>query len=208
MTYILRIDSSARPTSGDSCSRALADRIITHLQGRRPDARIVTRDLAAAPLPHIVNETIQGFYTPPGQMTRDLEAALALSDTLIAEFKSADAVVISAPIYNFSIPSALKAWVDHVMRINHTFAFEDGQFRGLVADRPVYVAHAYGAGGYAPGGPLESYDFMRPYLTLLLNFMGMTSVETFAVEATTTDPAMAQAEMAEALATIDAHFAD
>lgn len=206
MTCILRIDSSARPASAGSRSRELADRIVGQLQTQQPGAEIVTRDLAARPLPHIANDTITGFYTPPERLTDDLTAALALSDQLIAELKSADAVVISAPIYNFSIPSALKAWIDHVMRINQTFAFEDGQFRGLVADRPVYVAYAYGAGGYASGGPLESYDYMRPYLTLLFNFMGVTSVESFAVEGTTADAAAVEASMAEALNQINVHL--
>ncbi|MDD7908335.1 NAD(P)H-dependent oxidoreductase [Pseudovibrio exalbescens] len=207
MTRILRIDSSARPGNGGSRSRELADQIVKNLKAQEPDAEVVIRDLAIAPLPHISNETIAGFYTPPEQLTDDLRAALSLSDELISELKSADTIVISAPIYNFSVPSALKAWVDHVVRINQTFSYEDGQFGGLVADRPVYVAYAYGAVGYAKGGPLESYDFMRPYLTLLLNFIGLTSVTSFSVEGTTADDAAVSASAVEALAQVDAQFA-
>ena len=208
MTRILRIDSSARPISGGSRSRELADSIVAKLLAKYPGAELVTRDLVATPLPHISNETITGFYTPPEQLTADLNNALALSNTLISELRSADAVVISAPIYNFSIPSALKAWIDQITRINETFAYEDGQFSGLLPDRPVYVAYAYGAGGYGTGRPLESYDFMRPYLTLLLRFIGLTSITSFAVEATTADAASVDAAMSGALAGIAAHFDD
>ena len=208
MTRILRIDSSARPISGGSRSRELADSIVAKLLAKYPGAELVTRDLVATPIPHISNETITGFYTPPEQLTADLNNALALSNTVITELRSADAVVISAPIYNFSIPSALKAWIDQITRINETFAYEDGQFSGLLPDRPVYVAYAYGAGGYGTGGPLESYDFMRPYLTLLLSFIGLTSITSFAVEATTANDASVDAAMSGALTGIAAHFDD
>lgn len=132
MTRILRIDSSARPVSGGSRSRELADSIVARLRSKNPGAELVTRDLVATPLPHISNETITGFYTPPEQLTADLNNALALSNTLISELRSADAVVISAPVYNFSIPSALKAWIDQITRINETFAYENGQHRGPI----------------------------------------------------------------------------
>lgn len=207
MTRILRIDSSSRPISGGSRSRQLADQIVACLQAQDPKAEIIMRDLADVALPHISNETITGYYTPPEQLTDRLKDALVLSDALIAELKSADALVISAPIYNFSIPSALKAWIDQITRINQTFAYEDGQFSGLVADRPVYVAYAYGAEGYGAGAPLESYDFMRPYLTLLLNFIGLSSVTSFAVEATTAAGPAVENSMAKALSHIRAHLA-
>lgn len=206
MTRILRIDSSSRPGSAGSRSRELADDIVKNLRAQDPQAEIVTRDLATVALPHISNETIAGFYTPTDQLTDGLKEALALSDELIGELKSADAVVISIPIYNFSIPSALKAWIDHVMRINQTFSYEDGQFGGLLADRPTYVAYAYGAQGYGAGGMLESYDYMRPYLNLVLNFMGISSISSFSIEATTADEASVVANMTEVLATVDSHF--
>lgn len=133
--------------------------------------------------------------------------ALALSDRVIAEVKAADAIVISAPIYNFSIPSALKAWIDHVLRIGHTFAYEDGQFQGLVEDRPVYLALSYGAGGYGDGGPLQSYDQMKPYLTMILNFIGLTSVTALSIEATTADAATIAAEREKAFAATRAALA-
>ena len=207
MTTILRIDSSSRPAAPEgtpvegSFSRALADRIVVRLGGARPGATVVQRDLVADPIGHIADATIKGYYTPPEAMTDELLAATAQSDALIAELGAAGAVVLSAPLYNFSVPSALKAWIDQIVRIGRTFAYEDGQFSGLLSDRPTYLALSYGAGGYAPGGPLEAYDFLRPYLTGLLNFIGLASVDVFAVEATTAPDAADR--LAAALAEVD-----
>ncbi|MEM8799213.1 MAG: NAD(P)H-dependent oxidoreductase [Pseudomonadota bacterium] len=211
MTTILRIDSSSRAVAAKgsetegSFSRALADRVVTHLADQHPGASIIERDLIANPIDHIADETIKGYYTAPEDMSEALKAATAQSDTLIAELKAADTIVISAPIYNFSVPSALKAWIDQIIRIGHTFSYEDGAFVGLVSDRPTYLVLSYGAAGYAPGGPLEAYDFLRPYLTGLMNFIGLTSVEVIVVEATTAPDA--QAHLAKANADVDARFA-
>ena len=197
MTTILRIDSSSRPSEPEggaegSFSRALADALVAKIASERPGTRIVARDLVADPIGPVADDTIKGFYTPPEVMTPALRAATAQSDALIAELKAADAVVISAPIYNFAVPASLKAWIDQIVRIGHTFSYKDGQFNALVADRPTYLVLSYGAPGYAPGGPLASYDFLRPYLVSLMNFIGLTSVEVFAVEGTTAPDAAAR----------------
>lgn len=212
MATILRLDASARTGTDDgsseqpSFSRKLGDAVQAHLVAR--DARLgASRDLGAQPLPAITDATIKGFYTPPEAMTDDLRAVTALSDTLIAEIEAADVLLITTPIYNFSAPAALKAWIDQIMRIGHTFAYENGAFRGLVEGKRAYVAYAYGAGGYGEGGALHSFDFLRPYLTLILNFIGIADVTSFAVEATTADPETVEAAMAKAFADIDAHFA-
>lgn len=90
MTCILRIDSSSRSMTEGSHSRRVADRIVSHLQNQHPDAQVITRDLIAAPLPHISNDTITGFYTPDHQMMNALRDATALSDTLIEELSQAN----------------------------------------------------------------------------------------------------------------------
>lgn len=203
MTRILRIDSSSRNVAEGSHSRRVADHVITHLLAQHPDAEVIDRDLIAAPLPHISNDTLNGFYTPEDQLTDTPRDATALSDALIEELASAESVVLSVPIYNFS---ALKAWIDHITRMGRTFTYEDGSFRPLLAGRPAYVIYAYGAGGYGAGGALESYDFMRPYLSMFLNFIGLTSVTDFMIEATTADPDTVAAQHARTLAAIDAHF--
>lgn len=207
MTHILRIDASARPaaTRGQdgSHSRALADHIMDRLTAAHPGATHTIRDLAAKPIPHIADATIKGYYTPPEAMTDRLRDATALSDKLIAEMGNADILVISLPIYNFAVPSAFKAWIDQIVRIGRTFAYEDGQFRGLVHGKRAYVALSYGAGGYADGGPLHAYDFMKPYVQMILNFIGITDVTFVAVEATTADPATVAQHRDAAMRAVD-----
>lgn len=213
MTTILKIDASARPgpahAAGEqaSFSRTLADAVQRGL-AKHHDAQVATvRDLAINPLPAIADATIKGFYTPSEAMDDRLRAATALSDTLINELEAADILLISTPIYNFSVPAALKAWIDQIVRINRTFAYENGQFSGLLKGKRAYVAYSYGAGGYGEGGPLQSFDFMRPYLTMILNFIGIEDVTSFAVEATTADAATVNAAMVAAIAGIERHFA-
>ncbi len=208
MTHILRIDASSRPAAYSdnrkgSHSRALANRIVANLKAKNDNAQVGHRDLSSDPIPHIRDATIAGFYTPPEELNDELRSALGLSDTLIAEVRSADAIVISCPIYNFTLPSSLKAWIDHIVRIGHTFAYEDGSFRGLVDDRPTYLALAYGAGGYRDGGTLESYDHLKPYLTMILNFIGIQSITAFAIEATTSDDATLSGEYEKAFLAVD-----
>ena len=212
MTTILRIDASSRPGPAlaagaeASFSRTLADALLEHLTTKF-DARLeAVRDLATNPIPAISDATIKGFYTPPEAMSDELQAATALSDTLIAEIEAADILLISTPIYIFSVPAALKAWIDQIVRIGRTFAYKDGEFRGLLKDKRAYVAYAYGAPGYGEGGPLEAYDYMKPYLTMILNFIGIEQVESFAIEGTTGEAGAVEAAMAAALASIERHF--
>lgn len=182
---LLRIDASSR--SEGSHSRRLADAVETHWKKRHPTGVVVLRDLALRPVPHIHASTIAGFYTPADQLTPQLKEATALSDELIGELKSASTVLISSPIYNFSIPSALKAWIDQVIRVGHTFAYDGSNFQGLVTGPDAVLALAYGAGGYE--GPLAAMDHLKPYLSALLGFIGIQNVRSVAVEATTADPA-------------------
>lgn len=196
MTTILRIDASSRVTG--SVSRGLGDHIERLLTARHADCRVLRRDLAATALPHIGQETIAGYYTPAGEMTDALRRATALSDELIAELKASDVVVLTVPMYNFSIPSALKAWIDHIVRIGHTFSYDGTSFAGLVGGKTVYVACAYGAVGYADGEPFAAANFVEPYLRFLLGFLGMTDTTFFGVEATTAGPEAVAANLEKA----------
>lgn len=192
---LLRIDASARQEG--SHSRQLADAVEATWLARHPNGRVLRRDLATQPLPHIAAATIQGFYTPPGQHSAELREATAMSDTLIAELKSADLLLISAPIYNFGVPSALKAWIDQVVRIGHTFAYENGNFSGLVPTPRAVLTLAYGAAGYQ--GPLAAMDHLKPYLVSLLGFLGIADVRVVATEATTADPETVERNVRAAL---------
>ncbi|MGH6649022.1 FMN-dependent NADH-azoreductase [Aquabacterium sp.] len=188
MATLLRIDCSARETG--SHSRSLADfaEALWRSENKTP-SHVNMLDLAIEPVPHIHESTIAGFYTPEDQHTPASRQATALSDRLIQQFTEADALLISVPIYNFSIPSGLKAYIDQIVRAGKTFGFdaERGLF-GLVKDKPVYIVSAYGAAGYAPGGQLASLDFVQPYLRSLLGFLGIANVHFFVLEGTTTEP--------------------
>lgn len=173
----------------------------------RPADRFVLRDLANTPLPHISAETITGYYTPADQLTPALRAATALSDTLIEELQSADVLVLSAPIYNFSVPSSLKAWIDHISRVGKTFAYDGKSFTGLLKAKRVYLLIAYGAGGYGPDGGLAALDHITPYLKQLFAFLGATDIRVIPLEATTADTATVEAGVRAAISAIDREVA-
>lgn len=196
MTRILRIDASSR--RGEANSRELANLFLSQWLLHEPDAQIVRRDLAEAPVPHIANETIQGYYTPAEQMTAALKTATALSDRLIAEVIEADVLLIATPMYNFTVPSALKAWIDQVVRIGRTFSYDGKEFAGLLPGKRAFVMVAYGAGGYLDGGPFAVADFVQPYLKFLLGFLGISDVTFVAIEQTTADAATIAAGRARA----------
>jgi FMN-dependent NADH-azoreductase len=180
---ILRVDASSRTDT--SYSRRIGDAVEKVLRERSPGARVLRRDLTATPPEHIQNPTIAAFYTPVEQMTSELKAAATLSDTIIAEVRAADLLLITTPMYNFSIPSALKAWIDQLVRIGHTFSYDGKSFAGLLSGRKAIVVVAYGAGGYLNNGALTAADFVKPYLTFLFNFLGIADVTFIPLEGTT-----------------------
>ena len=183
MPYILRLDASAR--HNESHSRRLADLVEARLLNNNSDLSVRRRDLSQDSLPHIKNETIAGFYTPDDAMTPALREATALSDELIVELMSADTLLISAPMYNFSLPSSLKAWVDQISRIGKTFSYDGIDFEGLVPAKRAILVFSYGASGYAGGGPMAGMNFLEPYLVSLMNFLGIENVKVLRVEGTT-----------------------
>lgn len=184
MTMLLRIDASSR--RHDSHSRSMADYFVERWFAAHPDDEIIVRDLVTQPIPHINADTINGFYTPEIEHDERLKRATALSDELIAELKAADVILINTPMYNFSVPSALKAWIDQVVRIGDTFSYTtEAGFSGLVSDKQAYVITAMGA--VFSNASMRPMDFMTPYIQTLLGFIGITNVEIIALEGTSTD---------------------
>ena len=202
MATLLRIDASAR-TKG-SYSRQLGDSFEASWRARHSGGTVVRCDLALTPVPQIADQTIAGFYTPAEAMTDALRDATALSDELIAELRAADELLVTTPMYNFGIPAALKAWIDQIVRIGHTFSYDGTSFTGLVTGKPVTIAIAYGAGGYGEGEALAALDLVRPYLATLFGFLGFTDVRFASVEATTGDPVALEAALDTARAAITA----
>ena len=186
MATVLRVDSSARVEG--SHSRDLADFFQQAWLQKYPNDEIVARDVTQPAIPHISNLAISGFQTPPDKHSPEMKDAVALSDSLVSELKQADVLLISVPMYNFSIPSALKAWVDQIVRVGHTFAVEGNDFRGLLTTKQAFILSASGAGGYESGGPFSALNFVEPYFQKLLGFLGVKEVLYFSAQGMMASP--------------------
>ena len=185
MSTLLRIDSSSR-TEG-SHSRALGDALQVQWLAHHEGGTVVARDLVKTPVPHIANLTIAGFFTPVEHQTPEIKAAIAFSDELVAEILAADEILVTLPMYNFGIPSALKAYIDHVSRNGKTFSVGPAGYKGLLNGKKTYIASSYGGAGYI-GGQMAEYNFVEPYLRTVLGFLGLTDITFFSVEGSNGDP--------------------
>ena len=172
MPTLLRIDASPR---GDySVSKTLGKHFTAEWEQAHPGGKVVVRDIATNSLPYVDLPWIAGAYSTPAQHTPEQKAAIKISDDLIQELFSADEILIATPMYNFSIPAALKAWIDHIVRFNVTF---NAQYQGLTPPgKKVKIILASG-GVYSPGSPTEGYNAAITYLKQILGFIGLTDVE-------------------------------
>lgn len=185
MATLLHIDSSL---NGDrSVSRALTQTFRQVWEAEHPGGTVVYRDLAAEPLPHTSAEVTSAAYTAPDDRTPGQQAAMARRELLIKELEDADAVVLGAPMYNWAIPSTLKAWLDQVIMMGRTTG-SDSVFAGT----PIVVVASRG-GAYGPGTPQEGNDFAIPYLRYVLGTQFGMAVDFVVPELTMarTIPAMA-----------------
>ena len=180
MKKILNVISSARGAASNSTQ--LASAIIRRLTDQYPGSTVKLRDLVERHYPHLEESHLNAFFAPAENATPEQKEATQHSNEAIEEVLDADIIVIGVPIYNFNIPSALKAWLDHLVRAGKTFSYQTGKPEGLVKDKKVYLAIA--SGGVYSDGPMKSYDFAEPYLRMILGFIGITDVTTFRVEGT------------------------
>ena len=189
MATVLQINSSAR-TGGNA--NQLAEKFVADWLEQRPEDRAIRRDLTANPIPHLTEETLNAFFTPAEQRDEALQAAVKLSDDLVAELLAADVLVIAAPLYNFGIPSTLKAYFDHIARAGITFRYTAQGPQGLLRGKRVYVLAARG-GNYS-GTPM---DTQTSYLRNFLGFLGLDDVTfVYAEGLALGDEAKARAEAA------------
>lgn len=171
---------SASPRHMDSHSRKAAVAAIAELQEHRPAWQVIERDLALEPLPHPDAAFVQASLMPDALRNAAQRAVLRQSEQLIAELASADAIVLSTPMHNFTLPSVLKAWVDHVVRPRRTFRLDARGKTGLLHDRPVRVVLACGGSlVVAPGGQV---DFAIPYLRYVFAVIGLRDFKAIALE--------------------------
>jgi FMN-dependent NADH-azoreductase len=170
MTKLLVVQTSPR---GDaSVSRHLTSRFLKEWQHTHPGGVITERDLATTQLPFVSGPWLQAYFTPPDQQSDEMKQALALSDELVSELLDADHIVIATPVYNYNVPAALKAWVDHIVRKGLTLGL-DG--RGLIKGKKATVLLASG-GVYTEGSPIRDRDIVPQYLRLILNVIGIDDV--------------------------------
>lgn len=170
MKTLLQIDTSIFSAGGQS-SR-LAQRFVAAWRDANPGARRVQRDLAKDPVPHLDAARFGAFLAKPAERSAEQQAAAAYSDALIAELKSADVIVLGLPLYNFGVPSTLKAWIDQVGRAGQTFNYTANGPVGLVTGKKAYVFAT--RGGLYQGTPA---DTQTAYVRDFLAFIGITDVE-------------------------------
>ena len=195
MTTILKVTSSINGADGDS-SR-LASQLVEALREREPQLKLIERDLAREPIPHLDAARFGAFITPPAQRTAEQQAVAAYSDALIDELKGADVLVLGLPMYNFGVPSQLKAWFDHIARAGATFRYTEKGPVGLLTGKKAYVFATRG-GKYA-GTPA---DTQTAYVRDFLRFLGIADVEFTYAEGLALGPAPREAALAQARAAV------
>jgi FMN-dependent NADH-azoreductase len=196
VSKILVVNSSV---SGDmSVSRSLVEHTVSALLDAGADGTVVHRDLGDGLIPHLTPATVLGIRAEA--KTADELSTSALSDELIDELRAADVIVIGAPMYNFSIPSSLRAWFDHVLRPRVTFAYGENGPQGLLTGKRAIVIEP--RGGVYSEGPTKAIDFQEPYLKQLLGFIGITDVSFIHAEKIGYGPEARQAALGAARAQI------
>lgn len=196
MKTLLQINASLHSEHGQSS--LLAARFVEKWQESNPGGKVLLRDLASAPPPHLTADRFQAFLTASENRTAEQQAHVAESDALIEELQAADVVVIGLPMYNFGIPSTLKAWIDHIARAGKTFKYTENGPSGLLADRPVVLFAA--RGGLYKDSPR---DTQSAYMTHFLNFIGIRDIEFVYAEGLAMGDGMRNEALNEAKSAID-----
>ena len=197
MKTLLQIKSSIFSDGGQS-SR-LAERFVAAWRASNPGGKVIVRDLASDPVPHLDAARFGAFLAKPEERTPAQQAVVDYSDALIGELKRADVVVLGLPMYNFGVPSTLKAYFDHVARVGETFKYTEKGPVGLLTGKKVYVFAA--RGGMYAGTP---NDTQTPFIRIFLSFLGMSDIEFVYAEGLAISEASKQHSLARAEAVIDA----
>src|SRR3954463_12111291 len=165
---ILQIKSSV--FNGNGQSSRLADEFVARLREEQPDLELIQRDLVADPVPHLDGARAGAFFAKPQERTPDQRAVIAYSDALIDELRRADVLVLGLPMYNFGVPSQLKAWFDHLARAGETFKYTEKGAVGLLTGKKAYVFATR-------GGVYGDKDAQSQFVRQFLGFIGIADVE-------------------------------
>jgi FMN-dependent NADH-azoreductase len=190
MKTLLKITAGMAGASGHSAQ--LAEQFAKEWLAQNPGARLVRRDLSAEPVPHLTTERFQAFSTPAENRTVQQQAIVSYSDALITELKTADVVVFAVPMYNFSVPSTLRAYFDHIARAGVTFRYSADGPEGLIKGKETIVFIA--RGGVYP----QEADTQTAYLRQFLSFVGLTPTRFVYAEGTALGDEMREQSLAKA----------
>lgn len=199
MSKVLLVTSSV--FGEQSKSAQLARELVEAWHGTHPGTTVVERALTPESIPHLSLDALGALMTPADKRSEAQHATVAFADRLIEEVEAADTIVLTAPMYNFSIPSTLKAWIDHVARAGRTFRYSPQGPEGLLKGKKVFVVTGRG-GVYTGDSPAKVLDFQEPYLRAVLGFLGLTDVNFIHVEGLKVSPEAAEQGVARARAAI------
>jgi FMN-dependent NADH-azoreductase len=184
MAHLLHIDSS--PRGERSRSRRFTREFVDTWKQAHPADTVTYRDIGHNPIPHLDEPWIAAAYTPAEQRTPELWDAIHLSDQLVDELLAADIYVIGVPMYNFSVPSTFKAYIDQIVRIGRTFEFApenfENPYKPLVLGKKMFIITARGSSGYGSGERYEMLNYQDPYLKTIFGFIGITDITFVHVE--------------------------
>jgi FMN-dependent NADH-azoreductase len=178
MTTILHIDASAQ--TDRSISRNLSAQFMKTWLAERPEVTVVRRDLSETPPSFITGEWIAACFTPEGDRTAEMHAALEESDELISELEAADIVVLGTPMYNYGMPAILKAWVDLVIRIGKTFTFDrargDYPLEPIFSGKTLVALTSKGEFGFSKGCIREEMNYLDGHIEAVAHYLGISDL--------------------------------
>ncbi|WNZ25805.1 FMN-dependent NADH-azoreductase [Leptolyngbya sp. NK1-12] len=184
MAHLLHIDAS--PRGERSHSRRMTREFVEQWKQTYANDTVTYRDIGRNSIPHVDEPWIAAAFSPPEQLTPQLQEAIHLSNQLVDEFLAADIYVIGVPMYNFSVPSGFKAYIDQIVRVGRTVAFEPNDsanvFKPLVLGKKMFIVESRGDSGFHPGGRYETMNHHDPYLVTVFGFMGITDITFIHVE--------------------------
>jgi FMN-dependent NADH-azoreductase len=178
MKHLLHVMSSLQ--AKESYSIKLGHAILEKIQEKYPGSTLEEVNLVDIDIPHLNPDVLRTFFIPRDQLTEEEKESILFSDKVVKQLLAADIIVIGAPLYNFTIHTALKAWIDHITRAGITFGYGENGPVGKVTGKKVYVAMS--SGGVYSEGPGKANDFVAPYLKSFLGFLGMTDLTVFRAE--------------------------
>jgi FMN-dependent NADH-azoreductase len=198
MKHILHLKSSIQGAA--SYSIKLGNAIVEKIQQKYQGSTLEEVDLVNIEVPHLNPDVLRTFFIPGDQLTAAEKESIRFSDAVVKQLLAADIIVIGAPLYNFTIHTSLKAWIDHITRAGVTFGYGENGPVGKVTGKKVYVAMS--SGGVFSEGPGKANDFVAPYLKSFLGFLGMTDLTVFRAEGLKV-PELKEHAMANAIDSIE-----